>query len=403
MSSSSGNDDQILIYSAGGSSTDSDFEIVDPATDENSSEYSDMDLESDSSMASATRTFLQRSFTATHDLSGTFGPPDFDSDELSSDEEHQIDDSERLPIVEDLYMREVSDLSVEEAIQSINEDIDPMNYEEVLFAAEAFLFTRSRMVDISNCKTTQGRIPDNETRNNELHQGISFEMAVKDRHLCSPSSHTTSLSPQPSDTLADEELMSLEPENSRTHEIDERYGGSVEQFWDGAIPNATIHPTHQDRSNVHRHSNAHHLPYLQHLRSLRTRLVETLDWVSKSLDRDDWRSVFDNSVNVLIEHGTVFRDLCISKTDYFRETGSRTNAFLTETENHFFRSAAGRFRFHGRRDLHDALIDILCVRTKDSDIVRQLLRAGYLDSESSEHAALEMLALLEKVLFEESI
>jgi len=209
MSSLSGNDDQILIYSAGRSSTDSDFEIVDPANDENSSEYSDMDLESDSSMASATCTFLQRSFTATHELSGTFGPPDFDSDE-----EHRVDDSERLPIVEDLYMREVSDLSVEEAIQSINEDIDPMNYEEVLFAAEAFLFTRSRMVDISNCKTIQGHILDYETGNNELHQGISFEMAAKDRHLCSPSSHTTSLSPQPSDTLVNVELMTPEPEIS---------------------------------------------------------------------------------------------------------------------------------------------------------------------------------------------
>ena len=242
MSSLSGNDDQILIYSAGRSSTDSDFEIVDPANDKNSSEYSDMDLESDSSMASATCTFLQRSFTATHELSGTFGPPDFDSDE-----EHRVDDSERLPIVEDLYMREVSDLSVEEAIQSINEDIDPMNYEEVLFAAEAFLFTRSRMVDISNCKTIQGHILDYETGNNELHQGISFEMAAKDRHLCSPSSHTTSLSPQPSDTLVNVELMTPEPEISWTHEIDEHYGGSVEQFWDGTWIEQEMNRKHKPR------------------------------------------------------------------------------------------------------------------------------------------------------------
>jgi len=387
-SSLSGSDDQILIYSAGGSSTDSDFEIVDPADDENSSEYSDMDLESEGSIASVTRTFLQN---------GTFGPPDFDSDELSSDElssdgEHLVDDSERLPIMEDLYMREVSDLSVEEAIQSINENIDPMNYEEVLFAAETFLFTRSRMVDVSGCKTVQGRISDLGIGDNELPHEIS-----------SPSSHSSSLSPQPSETLVNEELITSEPIVPRPHEIDQRYGGSVEQFWDGAIPNATIYPTHRNQSTVCGHPNAHHLPYLQHLRSLRSRLVDTLDWVSRSLDRDDWKSVFDCSVNVLIEHGTVFRDLCINKADYFRETGSRTNAFLTETENHFLRSASGRFRYHGRRDLHDALIDILCVRTKDSDIVRQLLRAGYLDSESSEYAALEMLALLEKVLFEESI
>ena len=387
-SSLSGSDDQILIYSAGGSSTDSDFEIVDPADDENSSEYSDMDLESEGSIASVTRTFLQN---------GTFGPPDFDSDELSSDElssdgEHLVDDSERLPIMEDLYMREVSDLSVEEAIQSINENIDPMNYEEVLFAAETFLFTRSRMVDVSGCKTVQGRISDLGIGDNELPHEIS-----------SPSSHSSSLSPQPSETLVNEELITSEPIVPRPHEIDQRYGGSVEQFWDGAIPNATIYPTHRNQSTVCGHPNTHHLPYLQHLRSLRSRLVDTLDWVSRSLDRDDWKSVFDCSVNVLIEHGTVFRDLCINKADYFRETGSRTNAFLTETENHFLRSASGRFRYHGRQDLHDALIDILCVRTKDSDIVRQLLRAGYLDSESSEYAALEMLALLEKVLFEESI
>jgi len=81
-SSSSGNDDQILIYSQADPLLDSASRLWIPATDENSSEYSDM-IWSPIVLWLQHRTFLQRSFTATHDLSGTFGPPDFDSDDLA--------------------------------------------------------------------------------------------------------------------------------------------------------------------------------------------------------------------------------------------------------------------------------------------------------------------------------
>jgi len=169
---------------------------------------------------------------------------------------------------------------------------------------------------------------------------------------------------------------------SRTHEIDERYGGSVEQF--GMVLFRTPQFIQRIRIGLmYTGTPTHIISLICSILGASHSSCGNSWLVSKSLDRDDWRSVFDNSVNVLIEHGTVFRDLCISKTDYFRETGSRTNAFLTETENHFF-VALRSLSLSWTRDLHDALIDILCVVPRDSDIVRQLLRAGYLDSESSD-------------------
>jgi hypothetical protein len=133
---------------------------------------------------------------------------------------------------------------------------------------------------------------------------------------------------------------------------------------------------------------------------MRVRLNETIEWVGKCLTREDWRDVFDDSLNILVETGAIFREIQVNKDEYFRETARRPNGLLTETENHFLRSAAGRFRFHGRRDLHDALVDIISARTTDSNIIQQLLHAGCLDGNSSEPGALRMLALLEETIVE---
>ena len=105
----------------------------------------------------------------------------------------------------------------------------------------------------------------------------------------------------------------------------------------------------------------------------------------------------NHSVNVLVEHRDAFRDLCVNKTEYFRETGSNSNVLLSERENHFLHSAAGRFQHHGHRILHDAIMDILCVRIRDLDIVEQLLEAGYLEEDADEEAPLHILWAVEKM------
>jgi len=136
-------------------------------------------------------------------------------------------------------------------------------------------------------------------------------------------------------------------------------------------------------------------PFLRELKGLRGRLVEVINTVHCSLNDKDWGIVMHDSLDVLIEHGEVFRDYTLSKTEYFRETGSTSNALLTERENHFLRSAASWFRLHGRQDLHDSLLDILQVQISNPKIVQQLLKAGYLTKSASQHAALHMLWVLD--------
>jgi hypothetical protein len=139
---------------------------------------------------------------------------------------------------------------------------------------------------------------------------------------------------------------------------------------------------------------------LQHLKTLRSRLNDAIEWVGRSLNRDDWRDVFDESLSVLVESGDIFREIQVNRDEFFRGTIPRTNALLTDTEIHFLRSAAGRFRYHGRRDLHDVLVDIISIQTRNPDIIRQLLHAGYLDGGSDESGGLRMLALLEETVVE---
>jgi hypothetical protein len=351
----------LLNEDSGGSSIDSLPPLVDLADDEASRGSANMDLESESQ--NSTSQDLMYPFTL---------------DELNEDKDHIINDSERLPVIEkDLYyIREIDDMTIEEAIDAVEEPDLPFNYEEALLAADLFLLTQSQVIDVSHCKTVRGRLAEVLSASNSSRETLGEE-----------ASHGK-----------------LVPQGLNSN------SGSVEQLWDGAVLNQTTAAVNYfgpctdahayNGCSPHSHEESEDLRYIRHLKAMRVRLNETIEWVGKCLTREDWRDVFDDSLNILVETGAIFREIQVNKDEYFRETARRSNGLLTETENHFLRSAAGRFRFHGRRDLHDALVDIISARTTDSDIIQQLLHAGCLDGNSSEPGALRMLALLEETIVE---
>jgi hypothetical protein len=123
-------------------------------------------------------------------------------------------------------------------------------------------------------------------------------------------------------------------------------------------------------------------------------VVETIIY---SLDTEDWGIVMNESLDILVEHGEAFQELTMRKKDYYREIAKCKNALILEKEDHFLRSSASRFRALGRLDLHDAILDILQVRTCHPKIVQQLLTAGYLEPAANDHAALHMLWIFERM------
>jgi hypothetical protein len=335
----------LLNDDSGGSSNDSMPQLIDLADDEVSRGTADMDLESDSQVSVPPE--LAYPFTVEEIRRGIQSVTHEPTSDLSEDEDRIVDDSDRLPIMEDdpYYIREVEDMTLQDVIEALDEPDLPKNFEEALLAAQMFVLTPSHLMDISRCKSVQGNPTSPHSSNlfQETQAGINYQHNSHVHHGCSPHSHQ------------------------------------------GCSPH--LHPYA-------------HISYLQHLKTLRSRLNDAIEWVGRSLNRDDWRDVFDESLSVLVESGDIFREIQVNRDEFFRGTIPRTNALLTDTEIHFLRSAAGRFRYHGRRDLHDVLVDIISIQTRNPDIIRQLLHAGYLDGGSDESGGLRMLALLEETVVE---
>jgi hypothetical protein len=293
------------------------------------------------------------------------------SSELSEDSEDRIiDDGDRIPVQEDdpmcLSDENSSTHSMDnEIIATIAQDA----YQEVLKSVSAFLETESPVLDISHCKFKNGR-------------GPGFRNSIPE----SVGSSIQAEAPLP----RQEDFRAPEKSTAETLTVNQREFGSVEspaQYLARAQPPAYL-------STLPRFMQ--HRPFLRELKGLRRRVSEVIHAIIYSLDTEDWGIVMDESLDILVEHGDAFRELTIRKKDYYREFSKCKNTLLLEKEDHFLRNSASRFRIRGRMDLHDAILDILQVRTYHPKTVQQLLTAGYLDSAGNDHAALHMLWIFER-------
>jgi hypothetical protein len=134
---------------------------------------------------------------------------------------------------------------------------------------------------------------------------------------------------------------------------------------------------------------------LKSLRLVRKNALEIIVIITNALRDEDWNHMYQNPVTVLTEEGEGFREEEVDLSELFRKTGLNDNAFFFEYENHFLRRAAQSFRNRGRRDLYEAIIEVLRVKVNKSKMVRVLLKAGYLEKSSNDHAAMHMLWALE--------
>jgi len=291
------------------------------------------------------------------------------SSELSED--RIIDDWDRIPVQEDEPIILSDDnMSTYSADESIIESIAQDAYKAVLRSVSVFLETESFVMDISQCKFKNGRSP--ELRNS---MAVSANLA------------TATENPVP----RQEDYRAPETKNTEISMINQLGFGNVDspaQYLARMQPPAYL-------STLPRYMQ--HRPFLRELKGLRRRVSEVIEAIIYSLDTEDWGIVMDESLDILVEHGDAFRELTMRKKDYYREFTKCKNALILEKEDHFLRNSASRFRARGRLDLHDAVLDILQVRTRHPKIVQQLLTAGYLEPAANDHAALHMLWIFERM------
>jgi len=291
------------------------------------------------------------------------------SSELSED--RIIDDWDRIPVQEDEPIILSDDnMSTYSADESIIESIAQDAYKAVLRSVSVFLETESFVMDISQCKFKNGRSP--ELRNS---MAVSANLA------------TATENPVP----RQEDYRAPETKNTEISMINQLGFGNVDspaQYLARMQPPAYL-------STLPRYMQ--HRPFLRELKGLRRRVSEVIEAIIYSLDTEDWGIVMDESLDILVEHGDAFRELTMRKKDYYREFTKCKNALILEKEDHFLRNSASRFRARGRLDLHDAVLDILQVRTRHPKIVQQLLTAGYLEPAANDHAALHMPWIFERM------
>jgi hypothetical protein len=134
---------------------------------------------------------------------------------------------------------------------------------------------------------------------------------------------------------------------------------------------------------------------LKGLRFVRKKAYDIVVTITNILKEDDWDKMYQSRITVLYEDGDNVREEEVDITDFFRKTGLNENAFLFEYENHFLRRAAERFRIKGRQDIYDALNDVLRIKVPKAHMVRILLKGGYLEETSNDHAAMHLLWGLE--------
>jgi C4-type Zn-finger protein len=299
-----------------------------------------------------------------------------DSDFSSAlSEDRIVEDWDRIPVQEeedeDRMDENSSNHSMDESIDSsIIEAIAQDAYKAVLHSVSVFLETESPIIDVSHCKFKNGRNP--ELRNSVPVSASSFNSVE---------------APIP----RQEDFQAPEKSTSETFSINQLGFGNLDspaQYLARAKPPAYL-------STLPRFMQ--HRPFLRELKGLRRRIAEVIDTVIYSLDTEDWGIVMSESLDILVEHGDAFRELTMRKKDYYREISKCENALMMEKEDHFLRSSASRFRALGRLDLHDAILDILQVRTHHPKIVQQLLTAGYLEPAANDHAALHMLWIFERM------
>jgi hypothetical protein len=299
-----------------------------------------------------------------------------DSDFSSAlSEDRIVEDWDRIPVQEeedeDRMDENSSTHSMDESTDSsIIEAIAQDAYKAVLHSVSVFLETESPIIDVSHCKFKNGRNP--ELRNSVPVSASSFNSVE---------------APIP----RQEDFQAPEKSTSETFSINQLGFGNLDspaQYLARTKPPAYL-------STLPRFMQ--HRPFLRELKGLRRRIAEVIDTVIYSLDTEDWGIVMSESLDILVEHGDAFRELTMRKKDYYREISKCENALMLEKEDHFLRSSASRFRALGRLDLHDAILDILQVRTHHPKIVQQLLTAGYLEPAANDHAALHMLWIFERM------
>jgi hypothetical protein len=307
-----------------------------------------------------------------------------DSEFPSDSEDGRIDNWEDQPIYPELneHLEEYDELDRDSSSNATNgsiaESIAREEMDATYHAVALFLESNSTVFNIAECKFKQGR-------NFELRNKVPLSTLVREErdgqvdNFPVPRSHDFTI--QAVSGLGDYESY---VEEFGTPESPAQFLARLQPPpYEGSLPRFVQYEA-----------------YLRELICLRGRLDEVIQRVISSLDEEDWRIVFHDSIELFVEDGEGFLRYKFKKTDYFRETSSTSNALLSEEENYFLRSSASRFRLHGRQDLHDALLDVLRVQICGSKTVQQLLTAGYLQSTATRQAAFHMLWVLERVGFE---
>ncbi|KIM83864.1 hypothetical protein PILCRDRAFT_6745 [Piloderma croceum F 1598] len=152
-----------------GSSNDSMPQLIDLADDEISRGSADMDLETDSQVSIPPD--LAYPFSVEEVRRGTQSVPHKPISDLSEDEDCIVDDSDRLPVMEDdpYYICEVEDMTIQDVIRALDEPDLPNNYKEALLAAQMFMLTPSHLLDISQCKSVQGSLGEGQGNSTSPH------------------------------------------------------------------------------------------------------------------------------------------------------------------------------------------------------------------------------------------